>query len=204
MDPNIHTQIVRTLEAQILNGTLSPGAVLQQEDLAALFQVSRQPIRAVLEILAAKQLATRRPNRTFEVARLPEDTAREALAIRKVLEPMALAASIHRLSKRNLLRARQAQELFEIEDVPECLAEHDTAFHLALYSECQNALLLDQIASLRALSRRAYAAQPLGSNAREACIASHWDLLTTVEKQDADTAQAILMTHFDIAKDRAS
>jgi DNA-binding GntR family transcriptional regulator len=202
MDPNIQNIISNTLEEEIINGQLMPGSLLQQEELADRFGVSRQPVRAALDILGAKGLAVRRPNRTIEVCGLHSEAAQEALAIRKLLEPEALKASIMNLTAQNILIAKQALERFEIETKAENLAQHDTDFHLALYCQCENKILLDLISDLRRTNRRAYLGQPLGSGTRDICIKTHRDLLEAVSAKDSPRATEILIQHLDISKER--
>lgn len=204
MNTNIQDQISDALADEIISGRLKPGTVLQQEDLAARFGVSRQPIRAVLDILGARGLANRKSNRTVEVAALHDGAGAEALAIRKLLEPEALRASVGHLSRGDLLAAKQAQERFEVEEDPGQLAHHDTAFHLALYAGCGNEMLVSLIADLRQTNRRAYAGQPLGSQARQKCIDAHWQLLTLVTEAKVEEAVDQLLTHFDISRERTT
>ncbi len=202
MDPNIPNQISKTLEDEIINGRLMPGSLLQQEELADRFGVSRQPVRAALDILGAKGLAERRSNRTVEVCALHDGAAQEALAIRKLLEPEALRASIVNLTSQNLLAAKQAQERIEIETDTEILAQQDTDFHLALYGQCHNKILLDLITDLRRTNRRAYLGQPLGSRARNLCNKAHRQLLKAATAKDELSACKILIQHFDISMER--
>lgn len=202
MSANIQDQISQTLEDEIVSGKLKPGSLLQQEELAERFGVSRQPIRAVLDILGAKGLAERKSNRTVEVCRLHDGAARDALAIRKMLEPEALKSSVGHLTPQELLAAKQAQERFEVETDVGQLGRHDTEFHLALYSKCENILLLDLITDLRQTNRRAYVGQPLGSSYRQKCIDAHRQLLAAVTAVETEKAVEILTSHFDISKER--
>ncbi len=202
MDSNIVNFIATELEAEIITGKLSPGALLQQELLAARFRVSRQPVRAALDVLGAKGLVTRRPDRSVEVSELSAEDAGEVLAIRKLLEPNALSLAIGRLTDHDLLLARQALERFEHEQAPENLVQHDTDFHMALYRACENETMVELIANLRKTNQRAYLGQPLGSKARTACITAHRNILTAVGEQDSETAVKLLIQHFNISKER--
>ena len=202
MDSNSSDIISQTLENEIINGKLQPGSSLQQDELAERFGVSRQPVRAALDILSAKGLAEKRPNRTLEVGRLHQGAAEEILAVRKLLEEAALLASIADLTPINLLSARQAQERFELETDADRLAQHDTDFHMSLYAKCGNRVLLDLITDLRRMNRRAYAGQPLGSATRDFCIRSHWELLDAVTEKDSGKAIALLKNHFEYNKEQ--
>lgn len=203
MDSNTPHHIAETLSNEILTGHLRPGDLLQQEELARRFGVSRQPVRAALDILGAKGLAERLGSRTVAVRGLHAGAGDEALALRRMLEPQALRLSLPHLTAQDLLAAKQAHERFEIEEDSAQLAEHDTAFHLALYARCDNKMLLDLITDLRLTQRRAYLDQPLGSETRTHCIRAHSDLLDAARAGDMARATALLDAHFDIAKTRS-
>lgn len=199
---NTKTQdlIAHTLEDDIISGKLMPGFVLHQEELAERFGVSRQPIRAALDILTEKGLAERCANRSIEVSALHTQTAQEIIEIRNLLEVQALTASMCLLTKQDLLSARQALERFIIEEKAENLFHIDMQFHMALYNRCNNQTLLNMITDLRKTSRRAYLGQPLGSHTRNRCIEEHQKLYEAVAEQNAHKATALLLTHFNIPR----
>ena len=202
MDPNNVNTIVNAMEEEIVFGTLQPGDLLQQEVLAKRFGVSRQPVRAALEILGARNLVTRRPDRTVQVHGLSESASEEILNIRRLLEAEALSLAFEHLSERDLLSARQALEQFEIERDYKKVAYFDTAFHLSLYRPCGNETLIQLISDLRQASIRTYLGQPLGSNTRAQCINSHRAILAACNENNKDQALSLLASHFNITKDR--
>lgn len=204
MEPKLAHSIANRLEGDIVTGRLRPGEMLHQENLASRFGVSRQPIRAALEILGARDLAERRPDRSVVVAGLPSDKVDEIVAVRRLLEPEALALALDRLTDLDFLKARHALERFDIEPDPARLAEHDLDFHMSLYAPCGNRTLLDMIEKLRRTNIRAYLGQPLGSETRAACIEAHHDLLEACRRRDREGALTLLSVHFDIVKDRTS
>ena len=202
MDPKTANIIAAALEDEIIAGKLAPGTALQQEVLADRFNVSRQPVRAALQVLAAKELVARRPDRSVEVTGLSPSVGSEVLSIRILLEPEALAQAIPNLTVQDLLLARQALERFEYEDSPERLGQHDLEFHLALYRPCHNETMIGLITSLRKSNQRAYLGQPLGSKSRQSCIESHGEILEAVSDRDENRARKLLVAHFDIARER--
>ncbi|WP_282610085.1 GntR family transcriptional regulator [Pelagibius sp. Alg239-R121] len=203
MDTKAANHIADAVEEEIVFGQLRPGDLLQQEALAERFGVSRQPVRTALEILTAKDLLSRRADRSLEVIGLPQAASEEVLAIRRLLEREALSLAFDNLTDRDLLIAQQAVELFEIEGEPQQLAQRDIDFHLALYRPCRNATLVKLITELRRTNIRAYLGQPLGSSAREACTGAHRDILEACKAGNRGKALALLDTHFDIAQERS-
>jgi len=195
MDPNIITQALRY---EIEAGALQPGTVLKQEELAARFGVSRQPIRHALERLRESGLLEKRPDRSLAVTGLRANDVRELCQIRISLEVTALQLSAPNLSPSALRKARRINEdLFEEED-PEILAELDRDFHTILYGASGNARLLAMIESLRGEAKRAYALQPKGSIPRTAFYGEHSQILDALVAGDVKAACDILANHIGV------
>ncbi len=201
MDTNgIITSLRRDIEA----GHLGAGTVLKQEQLAERFGVSRQPIRQALDRLLASGFLVRRPDRSLAVSGLNEEQARELAEIRLSLETTALLASIGALTESDLRKARRLNEDLLDEDDPQQLEELDLAFHRTLYGRCGNARLLDMIDTFRRESRRAYARQPKGSEARPTLYGDHQAIIEACAARDADLARQALAQHLQLTTARLS
>jgi len=198
MDPRSATEIVRHLEEDIRHGRLQAGLVLRQDALAERFGVSRQPVRMAIEILRASGVLTLRRDRSVEVVGTSEQTRRDLLAVRSLIEREALLLALPNLKERDLLKARHLQEEIEIENDPKRLEELDCAFHSALYRPCNNARLLKLIEELRREDRRPYHEQPVGSPARAQWSKQHRTLLSVSAAGNVTRAAAALQTHLAI------
>ncbi|MBC04778.1 GntR family transcriptional regulator [Thalassospira sp.] len=195
MDTNTITQ---TLREEIEAGSLPPGTVLKQEELAARFGVSRQPIRHALERLHESGLLEKRPDRSLAVTGLRGKDVRELCQIRISLEVTALELSAPNLSPSALRKAKRLNEdLFE-EDDPDMLAELDQEFHATLYGACGNQRLLTMIEGFRSEAKRAYALQPKGSRPRSAFYEEHQQILDAIAAGDIATACKVLSTHIGV------
>jgi DNA-binding GntR family transcriptional regulator len=106
--------VAAALRARILDGELTGGARLVEQDLTDAYGVARHSIRAALRHLAAEGLVRIEPNRGARVAELGSDeiaglyelrSALECEAARLALErnderlPVAVHAAVRRLSK---------------------------------------------------------------------------------------------------------
>jgi DNA-binding GntR family transcriptional regulator len=200
MDPNSASAIAGNLQDDIRLRRLPPGSVLKQDDLAARFGVSRQPVRLALEILRSAGLVAARPDRSVEVVGLSAEAQGDLLDLRLLVERQALALAMAQMDRRNLLGARHLQDRIEIESDPKLLEELDCAFHGALYKACGNARLLKLIDDLRREDRRPYHEQPAGSPARARWTRQHRALLRKCAAGDAGGAVAALDEHFSQLK----
>ena len=192
--------IVERIKGAIESGTLPAGHAIGQQQLADQLGVSRQPIRQALPLLIAEGWIESLPNRRLLVRQLDSSEIDEIFAVRRLLEPVALGASIARATPAMQRRVNFALTEYEEADTPAELESADVAFHEALYSGCDNATLLRLIEQLRRSLKRVYELKPIGSTLRKAAIAEHRKLASLCEKGDARGASAVLIAHLDAAQ----
>jgi len=192
--------VVERIKGAIESGTLRAGSAIGQQQLADQLGVSRQPIRQALPLLIAEGWIESLPNRRLLVRELDPSEIDEIFAVRRLLEPVALAASIARATPAMLRRVNFALTEYEEADTPAELESADVAFHEALYSCCDNTTLLRLIEQLRRSLKRVYELKPTGSALRKAAIAEHRKLAALYERGDARKASAMLVAHLDAAQ----
>jgi len=192
--------IVERIKGAIESGALRAGSAVGQQELADRLGVSRQPIRQALPLLIAEGWIESLPNRRLLVRQLESTEIDEIFAVRRLLEPVALAASIERATPQMLRRVHFALTEYEEADTPAELESADVAFHEALYSCCDNGTLLRLIEQLRRSLKRVYELKPTGSALRKAAIAEHRKLAALCERRDARAASVALITHLDAAQ----
>jgi DNA-binding GntR family transcriptional regulator len=78
-----------SLRARILRGTITPGATLNQENLAAELRVSTTPLREALQRLQAEGLVKLAAHREVVVSPLSARDIREIFGVRLQLDPYA-------------------------------------------------------------------------------------------------------------------
>ncbi len=192
--------IVERIKGAIDSGALRAGSAIGQQELADQLGVSRQPIRQALPLLIAEGWIQSLPNRRLLVRQLESTEIDEIFAVRRLLEPVALAASIEHATPAMLRRVSFALTEYEEADNADELESADVAFHQALYSCCDNATLLRLIEQLRRSLKRVYELKPTGSALRKAAIAEHRKLATLCERGDAQAASTALLKHLDAAQ----
>src|SRR6266567_3069957 len=100
--------VYEQLRQQILDGTLLPGTVLSQVQLAQQLGVSRTPLREVLRLLQEERLVLAEHNHRVRVAAINLEELESLYASRIMLEPLALALTVPRLSQVELDALDQA------------------------------------------------------------------------------------------------
>jgi DNA-binding GntR family transcriptional regulator len=134
--------IEEKLRSAILDGRLSAGMALRQQELATLFGVSRMPVREALRQLEAQSLLRVETHKGAVVAPLINEDATDAYALRILLESEALRQSIPLLTAEDISRARSYIEQLEIETDYSKMGTLNRMFHMALYSRAPNKRLL--------------------------------------------------------------
>lgn len=124
------------LRDAILDGRISPGERIRQEEVAERFGTSRLPVREALRMLEAEGLTEHAINKGASVPKLGFREVDVIYRMRERLEPLALSESIPHLSDDDIDRLGRIQA--QIEDSPDLAAflTLDRAFHLSSYAGC--------------------------------------------------------------------
>ncbi len=134
--------IEEKLRSAILDGRLSAGIALRQQELATLFGVSRMPVREALRQLEAQSLLRVETHKGAVVAPLINEDATDAYALRILLESEALRQSVPLLTAQDIITARSYVEQLEIETDYAKIGTLNRLFHMALYCKAPNKRLL--------------------------------------------------------------
>lgn len=136
-----------SLRARILRGTITPGATLNQEILAAELRVSTTPLREALQRLEAEGLVKLAAHREVVVSPLSARDIHEIFSVRLQLDPYAgqLAAEIATDAQ---LQAIKSLVPPVRHSGPADPLEQNRNFHRAIYTCSGNQLLADILDSL--------------------------------------------------------
>jgi DNA-binding GntR family transcriptional regulator len=178
------------LRDAIVDGTLAPGEVVRDTELAAWLGVSRTPVREALLRLGESGLVRAAPGRSTVVAEIDLGEVREAHAVVATMHRLAVAEAVARLTPEDLDRMREANARFaaalEQHDADAALAADDD-FHLVAVQASGNralATVLDQFSPVvRRLERLRFA-----SHAGVESVALHDRLVEACASGDVDAA----------------
>jgi DNA-binding GntR family transcriptional regulator len=147
-----HGQLVDELASQIheriLSGDFPAGTWLRQETLAALFDVSRTPVREALRKLQAEGILRLEPNRGALVRWPTAVEVRDSYVIRAELEGLATKLAVDNADEQLAMRLADAVSLFP-RDISGMTDEHrraswrhaNDAFHDAIIEASGNGRL---------------------------------------------------------------
>lgn len=181
------------LRGAIVDGTLAPGEVLRDTELAGWLGVSRTPVREALLRLGETGLVRAAPGRSTVVAEIDLAEVREAHAVVATMHRLAVAEAVARLTPEDLDRMRLANRRFAAAladlDTDAALAADDD-FHAVAVDVSGNralATVLDQFGPVvRRLERRHFA-----SHAAAGSVALHDRLVEACAAGDVDAAAEV-------------
>jgi DNA-binding GntR family transcriptional regulator len=152
--------VLEALRDAIISGRFEQGERLVEEDIAARLEVSRNPIRAALQMLSVEGLVELEPRRGARVARLGQDRARELFELRAPLEGLVAKLAAQRRNGDDVAalhelvdRGNHAGAAGRLELLPSL----NTEFHGALAVAAGNSLLASTLHRLSDQIRWAYA-----------------------------------------------
>ncbi|MDF2231787.1 GntR family transcriptional regulator [Albimonas sp. CAU 1670] len=198
-----------TIRAAILSGELAAGTHLREESLARMTGTSRTPVREALHRLTAEGLALAE-NRHRYVADFSVHEVAVIFELRARLESYAASLAATRITVEEIDALKAVVARIDAlgdasgEGEPERFFELNGRFHDVIIRATRSS-------QLRALTAQAFAL-PLVTIKRFVCEqeinvrrsnAQHRDIVTALERRDAEWASAAMMSHIISTKPNA-
>lgn len=219
----IHGHVVNELGLRITRGELTPGQVIDPNDLLQSFGVSRTVIREALKVLATKGLVDARPKRgTFITERsrwqlLDGDVMRwrsegspdllllvELGEVRQAIEPIAARMAALRRNDAQLAVMETALAAMDNWDGIDhgAIVAADLAFHSGLLTAAGNELLEQfEVVLEPALQARDFLTH--SHNPDRGFFSRHRSVFEAIEARDPDLAQSTMQDMMTAAVDDA-
>ncbi|PQZ92896.1 GntR family transcriptional regulator [Arthrobacter sp. MYb227] len=186
------------IREQILTAELRPGEIVLENDLAALFGVSKTPVREALQMLMVEGLVSLLPRKGYMVRPLSFHDVRDVMELRLILEPPLLAAAARNVTDSLVLKLRS---LLDQQFAPEkSLSDRVHAareFHLACVGASRNERAATLVRMLTDEINRLHHLMPLvedhiaSDNEREA----HEAILSAIAAGNAAEAESKMREH---------
>ena len=189
--------VARSVREAILDGRLSPGERIRQEDIARRLGTSRIPVREALRQLETEGLVSLVPHSGARVAIMDYAGFSELYQLREVVEPLAIAESASRLTDEQLTHLAELVDIVEQSaDDPLHWLEADRRLHLESYAAAPLPRVLSMIEGFWNQTqqyRRAYlyTVQPQ----IEIVTAEHRLILEALERRDPEDAANLQRLH---------
>jgi len=192
--PDLTEQVYERLLNAICDGELPPGSRITQEDCAASFNVSRQPVLQALRLLKREGLVEDAGRRGVRVTPLDPAYVAQVYQVRTALDALAARLAAQRqarldpaLIERGRAAARSGRTA--------AMIEADEAFHRAIYEASGNPLILESARRHWPHIRRAMGAVLLAPDNRDPVWDEHEAILRAINEGGAAQAEALSLKH---------
>ena len=197
-------EVAKKLRREILAGNIRPGEPILEQEISAVMQTSRGPVRDALIRLEHEGLIVREPNRSAVVASMTVEDVEEVCTLRLSLETLALRYAMERTDEEDFASLHRANEMlreslataFSLQEA----VDYDLQFHEELVKSARHKRVLSMWQSIKPqiwfliFSRNAYAIE----NFREG-VRSHAELVEQIRRRDREGGKANLQRHLEIA-----
>ncbi len=110
---SMHDGVAARLRDMVFERQLAPGSWIDELSLAALWQISRTPLREAIKVLAAEGLVTLVPRRGAQVVELSDDDAEQLFPVMAMLEGRCALEATQRASDDDLAELRRLHDGLE-------------------------------------------------------------------------------------------
>jgi DNA-binding GntR family transcriptional regulator len=203
--PSLYEQVYASLLEAICGGALRPGDRINQDELAARLNVSRQPLTQALTVLKTQDFVQDAGRRGLVVAPLKRNFFAALYQLREALDPMAV-----RLAARNSARLSRKSGRCLIEQGLAAAEEGsvagltgaDMAFHMWIYEAAANPLLTEMLRHYWHHLRRAMIAVVDPAHDRGLVWDEHAAILEALLAGDEAQAGRLSLQHIQGAAER--
>jgi DNA-binding GntR family transcriptional regulator len=197
-------QVYERILNEICDGTLPPNSRLIQDDLAAVYEVSRQPVQQAIMLLRDRGFVTDAPKRGVIVAPLDVDLMRSVYQVREVLDGLSCRLAAQRGDAEEI-RVRGAEFIARGRDaiasgsVARQIAA-DLAFHEFIGEQSGN-LVIGEVArpNLHHMRRIMGEILRVDRNVPADIWDEHADILQAIVGHDAERAENLGRAHISRA-----
>ena len=200
----LHEQVAYRLRELLVEGSIAPGAKLNERELSLQLNVSRTPLREAIKMLAAEGLVELLPNRGAVALSLSEQDVFNTFEVMAGLEGMSGELAAQRISEAQLTEIKALH--FEM------LAAHarrdlsayyriNAQIHRAINTAANNAVLTATYTQVNARLQ----AMRFRSNQDEAkwnrAVGEHSQMIDALSKRDGAALRELLIQHLHHKRD---
>jgi len=194
------TDIYSILFNRIIAGEYQPNTRLKEEAISAEFNVSRTPVRAVLQQLEQDGLVQMSPNKGARVLNFSADEIEEIYEIRKSLELLCLDISGPILSIQTLLEIKKEMISKINEKDVKIHANLDAKLHDHIILSTGKKRLIKILSQLYRLIQRFRTLGFMQKETKESTIQEHIEIIDAICLRDITLAKELMRKHIDNSK----
>ena len=194
-DPKLSAVAYGAVLDMILRGTIAPGELVTERQIAAHLGMSRTPVREAVRRLEGEGTLERQRSGALVVRPYSMEEFLHALAVRRLLEGEAARLAAGRMSAEIVEAARERIARLRRQGLADTARQDDRDFHAAIAQASGNPVLAGTIADLRKRTAM-FRLGRLPERLDEVCD-EHLAILDALAAGDGDVARATMQTHID-------
>jgi DNA-binding GntR family transcriptional regulator len=202
--PTLIDRAYEAILSAICDGRLPPNHRVNQDDLAAMLSISRQPVGQALNILKSQGFVRDNGRRGLVIAPLERELIRSIYQLREALDSMAAGLAAERCTLADFGEGRkllaEGRKACETESIGAIIAA-DQRFHMWIYNCAGNPILVETMNHYWNHLRRAMGEILRHRPSRRRVWQEHETILRAILERDGATAASLAMAH---ARDAAS
>lgn len=195
---SLHEDVAARLRELIFEGDLSPGAFMDEVQLAAQLEISRTPLREALKVLTAEGLVRHEPRRGCFVAEVTEKDLDEIFPVIALLEGRSAFEAAQNASDADLATLEALHGKLSRHARTRRINEYyatNFAIHEAIIKLANNRWLEQVITDLRKIVKLARLQQLHAPGRLEQSLSEHLAVFAALKARDAAGAQEAMKTH---------
>jgi DNA-binding GntR family transcriptional regulator len=195
IDPKLSTVAYGALLDMILRGTIAPGELVTERQIAARLGMSRTPVREAVRRLEGEGTLERQRDGALIVRPYSMEVFLQALAVRRLLEGEAARLAAGKMAPAVLAAARDRTERLRRDGLAETARQDDRDFHAAIAEASGNPVLATTISDLRKRTAM-FRLGRLPERVDQVCD-EHLTILDALASGNGEAARAAMQSHID-------
>ncbi|MEF2070076.1 GntR family transcriptional regulator [Consotaella aegiceratis] len=189
-------QVVRDLRERIIRAELAPGTRLTEQELAAHYRLSRQPIREAFIKLAEEGLLEIRPQRGSFVRKISVAEVMDSRFVREAIEADIVRLLAEHIGRDEIgeLRRQIARQRAAVDEEPAVFLRLDESFHRTLAEAAGKVRVWSLLEDIKAqMDRVRYLS--MAEFPSVLLVEQHEAIVAAIASGDADAAEAAMRNH---------
>lgn len=194
----LHEQVASRLRTMLVEGSIKPGAKLNERELCERLRVSRTPLREAIKLLAAEGLVDLLPNRGAVAVKLTEADVLNTFEVLSMLEGLSGELAAQRVTD---------EELAEIQalhyEMMACFARRDLSgyyrlnslIHSAINAAARNPVLISTYRSINARVQSLRFRTNQNETKWKLAVKEHERMLEALAAHDSAGLRNVLVEH---------
>jgi DNA-binding GntR family transcriptional regulator len=200
----LHNQVAYRLRELLVEGSIPPGAKLNERALAEQLNVSRTPLREAIKMLAAEGLVELLPNRGAVAVSLSEQDVINTFEVMAGLEGMSGELAVQRMTDAELAEIRALHYEMLAAHTRRDLSQYyrlNAHIHQAINAAAKNPVLQATYTQVNARLQALRFRSNLDEAKWKSAVIEHGQMLDALTQRDAPALRQLLEQHLHHKRD---